>query len=97
MSFRLPLTPSVRVAIYEQFEQLAELVPTTPEYAYLDLVRTNSWAGNLSLNEARRVLKEWREARKNPAAVALGKTKSKKKAAAARRNGKKGGRPKKKK
>ncbi len=32
---------------------------------------------------------------KNPAAVALGKIKSKKKAAASRRNGKKGGRPKK--
>lgn len=32
---------------------------------------------------------------KNPAAVALGKIKSKKKAAAARQNGKKGGRPKK--
>ena len=32
---------------------------------------------------------------KNPAAVALGKIKSKKKAAAARRNGKKGGRPRK--
>lgn len=31
---------------------------------------------------------------KNPAAVALGKMKSKKKAAAARRNGRKGGRPK---
>jgi hypothetical protein len=34
---------------------------------------------------------------KNPAAVALGKIKSKKKAAASRRNGKLGGRPKKEK
>ena len=34
-------------------------------------------------------------ARKNPAAVALGKMKSPKKAAAARENGKKGGRPRK--
>jgi hypothetical protein len=33
--------------------------------------------------------------RKNPAAVALGRIKSKRKAAAARENGKKGGRPKK--
>jgi hypothetical protein len=32
---------------------------------------------------------------KNPAAVALGKIKSKKKATAARKNGEKGGRPKK--
>jgi hypothetical protein len=34
------------------------------------------------------------ESPKNPAAVALGKIKSKRKAAAARRNGKLGGRPK---
>lgn len=33
--------------------------------------------------------------KKNPAAVALGKIRSKKKAKAARENGKKGGRPKK--
>lgn len=88
---------SIRAAIYEQFDQLSQLVPTTPEYVYINMVRTNTWAGKLSLPDARRVLKEWRESRKNLAAVALGEIKTEKKAAAARKNGKLGGRPKNKK
>lgn len=89
----------IRALVFNQFEQLDALVPRTPEYAYLDMVRTNKWAGNLSLRDARLILKEWRTGRRNPAAVSLGtlggKSKSRAKIKAAKLNGKKGGRPKK--